>query len=79
MKKEPIRMCISCRRRDLQKRLIRLQLVNKQLIPYSGSGRSVYICQECSADSKKIFQLSKRFKTDKEALEVMLKELSRNE
>ena len=79
MKKEPIRMCIACRKRDYQRVLVRLQLINKQLKPYSGSGRSIYICQDCCEDRGKIIQLSKRFKTDKEALEVMLKELSRNE
>ncbi len=79
MKREPIRMCIACRKRESQKLLIRLQIKEKRLVPFSGSGRSIYICRYCSTDNAKITQLSKRFKTDKTALTVMLKELTRNE
>ncbi len=47
-KNEPIRMCIACRERDLQKKLIRLQQDNNNIIPYSGKGRSFYLCTVCS-------------------------------
>ena len=73
MRKEPIRMCIACRKRDSQSVLVRLQFINNRLIPYSGSGRSIYVCKECCKDRVKITKLSKRFKIDKEALKVMLK------
>ncbi len=72
-------MCISCRKRESQKLLIRLQIRERELIPFSGKGRSIYICRYCSTESAKITQLSKRFKIDKTALTVMLKELTRNE
>jgi len=72
-------MCITCRRREFQNRLIRLQYIEKELIPYSGRGRSIYICRECSEDRKKIIQMSKRFRQDIEVLTVMLKELTTNE
>ena len=53
-KNEPIRMCIACRERDLQKKLIRLQQdSNNSIIPYSGKGRSFYLCTVCSKDEKK--------------------------
>ena len=44
---EAERTCIVCRERFAQKRLLRLQCQNKQLIPFSGMGRSFYLCDSC--------------------------------
>lgn len=48
-----IRMCISCRTRDLQKDLLRLQCKDKELINYTNFGRSFYICRECFTKKNK--------------------------
>jgi len=80
-KNEPIRMCIACRERDLQKKLIRLQQDNNNIIPYSGKGRSFYLCTVCSKNEKKIKGLIKRFKLSTENSERFvkyLKELNKN-
>ncbi|MCK4442462.1 MAG: DUF448 domain-containing protein, partial [Sulfurovaceae bacterium] len=53
-KNKPIRMCIACRERDLQKKLIRLQQYNNNIFPYTGEGRSFYLCGLCSKNEKKI-------------------------
>ncbi|MBL0686959.1 MAG: DUF448 domain-containing protein [Sulfurospirillum sp.] len=45
--KKPIRMCIICRGRYEQNRLIRFQLCNGKLVKFSHVGRSSYICTEC--------------------------------
>lgn len=50
---QPQRMCISCRQRDAQNNLARLQCINSQLGLYGGSGRSFYLCEICLKDSKK--------------------------
>ncbi len=61
---KPIRMCIICRQRDLQKNLIRLQCKNKTLIRFTNVGRSFYICKEClnKEDKKLEKMLSNRCK-----------------
>ncbi len=61
-KNEPIRMCIACRVRQLQKDLIRLQQKGNSIVPYTGRGRSFYLCYICSQDEKKVKGLIKRFK-----------------
>ena len=50
---QPLRMCISCRTRDAQNNLIRLQCVDSQLSLFRGVGRSFYICRICLKDDKK--------------------------
>jgi predicted RNA-binding protein YlxR (DUF448 family) len=80
-KNEPIRMCIACRERDLQKKLIRLQQDNNNIFPYTGQGRSFYLCSVCSKNEKKIKGLIKRFKLSTENSERFvkyLKELNKN-
>jgi predicted RNA-binding protein YlxR (DUF448 family) len=49
---QPTRMCISCRVRDAQNRLTRLQCFDGSLKFYSGSGRSFYICSDCLNQEK---------------------------
>jgi predicted RNA-binding protein YlxR (DUF448 family) len=80
-KNEPIRMCIACRERELQKKLIRLQQNNNNIFPYTGQGRSFYLCKNCSQNSKKIKSLIKRFRLSIEESEQFvkyLKELDKN-
>jgi len=80
-KNEPIRMCIACRERDLQKNLIRLQQDNNTIFPYTGKGRSFYLCSICSKNEKKIKGLVKRFRlstNDSEWFVKYLKELNKN-
>ncbi|PAF45327.1 hypothetical protein BKH40_03815 [Helicobacter sp. 11S02629-2] len=54
--KNSIRMCARCRKRLPQSSLFRLQVSNKEIVFFSGIGRSFYICDECSkrADIKNI-------------------------
>ncbi|MCH9741198.1 MAG: DUF448 domain-containing protein [Epsilonproteobacteria bacterium] len=80
-KNEPIRMCIACRERELQQKLIRLQQDNNNIFPYTGQGRSFYLCNRCSGNEKKIIGLTKRFKlsaSDREQFVKYLKELDKN-
>jgi predicted RNA-binding protein YlxR (DUF448 family) len=80
-KNEPIRMCVTCRVRKLQKELIRLQHKDNSIVPYSGQGRSLYLCSVCSSKDKKVRSLIKRFRLsnrDYERLVEYLKELDNN-
>jgi predicted RNA-binding protein YlxR (DUF448 family) len=71
-------MCIACRKRDYQKNLIRFQIKDKKISPFSGVGRSSYLCKECINDKKRLKQLSKRFLIEIDSLEKLLKELNIN-
>jgi predicted RNA-binding protein YlxR (DUF448 family) len=73
-KEYPVRMCIACRCRMPQSKLIRLQRAEDGIVPYSGSGRSLYICSACSRDGKRIKNISKRLGVEVEAFANMLKE-----
>ncbi len=80
-KNEPIRMCIACRVRQPQKELIRLQQNRDNISPYSGKGRSFYLCRICSQNEKKVKGLIKRFRlstNDSERFVKYLKELDKN-
>ncbi len=80
-KNEPTRMCITCRDRDLRRRLIRLQHDNNNIFPFTGQGRSFYVCHNCSQNEKKIKGLIKRFRLSTENSERFvkyLKELDKN-
>ncbi len=80
-KNEPVRMCITCRERELQRKLLRLQEKNSNIFPYSGQGRSIYICDACRGNEKKIKGLMKRFRLsseDSEQFVKYLKELDKN-
>lgn len=50
---QPIRMCIVCRERALQKELQRLQMIDNELVAYTHTGRSFYICKTCIQDNEK--------------------------
>jgi len=53
MKSKPFRMCIACRNRFIQSELLRLQCKDGHLKPYSGAGRSFYICKGCLDDKNR--------------------------
>ena len=53
---QPIRMCISCRQRDSQNKLIRLRCEESQLTKFKGTGRSFYLCEICLKDQKKVLK-----------------------
>jgi predicted RNA-binding protein YlxR (DUF448 family) len=48
-----IRMCVVCRERDNRDKMVRLQCKNREVLPFSGVGRSFYICKSC-INSKKL-------------------------
>ncbi len=51
-------MCIICRERYEQNRLIRFQLHHGKLIEFTKAGRSSYICLECaSCDEKRLVKI----------------------
>ena len=76
---QPIRMCISCRRREPQKKLIRLQAKDAVLIRYSGAGRSFYLCKECLKNDKHLGKkIAGRLKIDLKRVEEFIKELKSN-
>lgn len=55
----PMRMCILCRIREPQKDLMRLKIVQGQIIAFDGSGRSLYLCSRCLMSDKLAIRLSK--------------------
>ena len=71
-------MCIACRKRELQSRLIRIQHTEGRMVPYSGRGRSMYLCHACSTENRQIKKISKRYRLDEAEFKAMLKELDRN-
>ncbi len=75
-KKSPTRMCISCRTRESQNDLIRLQLHERHVIPFSGIGRSFYLCPSCAANVKRMRGIAKRLGTEHDALLTILKEFT---
>ncbi len=78
MKSKPIRMCIACRKREKQQNLIRLQKDGKNLIRYSGRGRSFYLCTKCLAGQHISKIVAGREKLDIKSVEELIKELVDN-
>jgi predicted RNA-binding protein YlxR (DUF448 family) len=56
--------------------LIRLKQEGTDIIAYNGYGRSIYICRDCSRNSKKVKGLVKRFKLDEERFVKLLMEMT---
>ncbi len=75
---KPIRMCICCRGRFLQKDLLRLRCENRKITKHTGIGRSFYICQGCLSEKKLAKSLSRVCKTDPKTALNMLKEIIDN-
>ena len=44
---KPVRMCVLCRSREVQNRLLRLQCKEKNVTTFTGVGRSFYLCSKC--------------------------------
>jgi predicted RNA-binding protein YlxR (DUF448 family) len=74
---QPLRMCIACRQRETQNRLLRLQCENSQLSLFRGNGRSFYLCKVCLEDQKKVLKaLMRQCKSpDKDKFSNILKEI----
>jgi len=71
-------MCVVCRSRLLQAEMLRVQCKNFEIIPFSGEGRSFYICESCINDKKldKIIQRVCKVKKDKlEQIVIKIKEM----
>ncbi len=49
----PIRMCIICKMRLLQKELQRVQIDHGELIAFTKTGRSFYLCTPCVMKNEK--------------------------
>lgn len=77
-KNNPIRMCITCRKRESQRTLMRLQLIDNRIVAYRGFGRSIYLCKACSLNEKKMYGMAKRFRLERSHLATILKELEKN-
>ncbi len=71
-------MCIACRTRESQNDLIRLQLQDRQVIPFSGAGRSFYLCHACASNQKKMKGVARRLGVEHEILLTTLKEFVTN-
>ena len=56
----PIRMCLSCRERDIQNNLLRLHCKDGELSSFSGVGRSFYLCSTCLKDDKRLSKVFMR-------------------
>ena len=74
---QPLRMCISCRQRDTQNKLLRLKCENSQLGLFRGTGRSFYLCKLCLEDQKKVLKaLMRQCKSsEKDKFSNILKEI----
>lgn len=74
---QPLRMCVSCRIRDTQNKLLRLQCIDASLEIFKGSGRSFYICNDCLLSEKKMTKtLMRQCKSpDRDELINKLKEI----
>ncbi len=83
MKKQPQRMCVSCRERHDKKDLLRIVLTPEGEIKYDPTGRTAgrgsYLCkkEDCVLRELKAHRLSKglRHNVSDEELETMAKEI----
>ncbi|WP_370583465.1 DUF448 domain-containing protein [Nitratiruptor sp. YY08-14] len=71
-------MCIHCRKREPQEKLIRVQCIEKKITRYQGVGRSFYICNSCLDDKKLQKSLARICKIDPISALKMLKEIVDN-
>lgn len=72
-------MCISCRKREPQQELIRLQKDDTKIVKYRGFGRSFYICKKCLENKHLEKKISKIVKVDIKKVEELIKELRAND
>ncbi len=71
-------MCISCRKREPQKELVRLQNCDGKMVTYQGRGRSFYLCRECLHKEHVEKKIAKIAKVDLKSAEELIKELRSN-
>jgi uncharacterized protein len=72
-------MCVACRKREPQQLLWRLQCHERTLRPYSGQGRSFYLCTECLTAKQTAKALARQCKCgDTQRLLGELKEIVTN-
>jgi predicted RNA-binding protein YlxR (DUF448 family) len=57
----PIRMCVICRKRSQKSELIRFWCIDGELLFYSKSGRSSYICTICKGSLSSKKKLNKKY------------------
>jgi uncharacterized protein len=53
---QPLRMCVSCRNREAQSKLLRLQCIDGSIEVFKGIGRSFYLCEDCILSEKKVIK-----------------------
>ena len=70
-------MCICCRLRFNKDYLLRLQCKDKNIIPFSNSGRSFYLCEKCCNDTKRVKNSIYRQCKNKADYDIWLKEIVR--
>ena len=58
--------------------MLRLKLDAQEMIAYDGKGRSVYLCDKCIKNQKKMKGIIKRFGLDEERFLKLLQELTDN-
>ena len=63
---QPIRMCVICRKRDMQSNFLRLQKF-EDIVKFTGKGRSFYLCKECLKKENIDTIMTKRFRLDGES------------
>lgn len=78
MLKIPVRTCIACRAKIAQNLLNRLQCKDKKLTPFTGTGRSFYVCDECLKDDNKLEKALYRHCRNKDNYIVQLREIFAN-
>ncbi|MFA6197129.1 MAG: DUF448 domain-containing protein [Sulfurimonas sp.] len=73
----PIRMCISCRERQPQNQLLRIQCIDGSIEIFDGIGRSFYICKNClTQENKTLKALMRQCKSgEKDKFTSRLKEI----
>ncbi len=71
-KSNPVRMCVSCRKRNPQQKLYRLQKDGSILVKYQGFGRSFYLCKVCLNSKHIEKKIAGRMKLDIESVEKLL-------
>ena len=74
---QPTRMCVSCREKNAQDTLVRLQCIDGSLDLFRGRGRSFYLCLNCLTEEKKVLKaLMRQCKSgDKDKFMNKLKEI----
>ena len=70
-----IRMCVVCRERLTQSEMLRLQCQNKEIIAFSGIGRSFYICKDCINDKKLDKIIQRICKIDKQTTKTLISKI----